>query len=1125
MPRGIRIGHVRALRLAADSFTLQVSGIAAAVSKTLRLTADAGAYALTGRAAGLSTSGSTEPPIPVSSVYRPYLFHPKGNGSAGFDPEGDGSTGMTSTTFNRHLGTKWEFENGDYIGADGVKYNGSNAAQMVPWHILTIPQNTPVGYTDFDFTALVAHWFETGHNRGAYILCTTANFSAWADITGNKGANPLKLTVTTSAGVFEVFGDIGGWNSGSTTGLDTRMRRRINRSGYTLIQFETLLDTPGTFISARLNLWVEACDNVYPLIMRIFETDAPPLYLGSGGKAVELGIADAVGEYELINHPAVDTAGDCRQRNLFHPALDGNATYAATATNPTVCSNYFTINQTQRQLTEFRYDRVHAPGTWEYRGILYASEGNPVGRGDIFYRHSRSGADLSDPLRPQRADSPKRLFARIYVFFESDFVSATTDQFGFKMGLGFDMQTGIWNGLSWNESGGSGQSPSYGVRRMWYSRPSTGRDPLLDGAVEGDLWHQYDVKTGTTFNRRLQLQSGVWVPTGEYLYVYAGATNGVDQWIYEGHSLRGHSGSFMGTTNTKYPNLIALNNAPSHLGDMTGKQPGQLGVYDIKWDGGIYGTEQTLRIGTGPHSKHAHMFELEKWYCVEAEMQLNTVDMSSPDARGNGHPNNDGILRYYIDGAMVGERTNLAWTCRPDAGICGSRFIMYHGGDGNGPNADMHYRLNHFCLSEEYIGPNPVRNYVSGVNPPSDPPASGTGSLTSFLSSINFAAAPLNSWIDTGINAKGAWAVKSMVDGGRYATQAEVEPGPADVGNFNAIAADTLVNSNGAAWFPEKKRFYWSGGGHGGWMGNEVYWMDMETLQMGRATNPSPIERWPEGPTGWGWKTKDGTLQSRHTYNGIVAVEELNAFFVIGGSPWPDGNFPDSDIWRFDLATYTWTKVLSNALSPVTYAVGSHAIYVPSQRKIAIGRPNYWRWYDPFTNTVGPILASQSTLSNGNSVGTNAGIYAFGSGGSCFYLPYANLGLSAPTSMNSSVIPRMRAHPRWLDAAHQWNSFLWDSNRNMVISWSASYTSEPTTGGLNKGKQIYGLDFANDHLWEFSSATPGAFARSQSLGSFTKFQHIPGPDLYIGCNNRMIGDAGNSQGWLVFKPGTPTRLT
>lgn len=1161
MPRGMRIGFARNVRVSADSFTLDQTGLSASLFYNRVLQADSGAISLAGFPASFISATVPPVPAPVSTgPYRSYLIHPKGDNGPADDPEGDGVAGMSPANFNKHTQQSWENLYGDYLDKNGVKYNGSNANTMVPWHTYVFPKfptGSALGWVTIDFTDLTSHWLSTGKNKGCSLqVSSVSNDNAFIRISGTRTTNYPRLVVTTSTGTFEFIADMAGFFTGGTGGTDARQSMKLAKNSRVFLQCEYLPDVTGVFISAQLKLYITDQDNVYPLTVKFFETDAPELRLGSGGKPQILGVADRVGEIALQGNPSpiptVYAAGDFKMRNIWNAQYDNpgiNDTVAASTRYPGNLFTSCTTTAKQKSKTEFYVDKVHAPGTTEYRGILFPDQVPlDVGFGEIHYAVPQSRPDYNDPLRPIRADCPKEMYARMYILFENDFKSGIRDQFGFKMGMGWDAQFGVggaYNG--WTNLAGSGQEPSWGVKFKIFPFPSTGPDPLTVGAIEGDIWWQYDVITGAGSRaKKLKLINGVWTDWARNLYLPNGATPGVVQWGYEGHSLRMHSGGFMGEFGTKYPNLIALNSAPSHLGNPPGTPPLTKGTYDIVFDGGVFGTEQVFRIGTGVHEKDAHCFELGKWYCLESYLKINSIDLSVVDPHGNGRARNDGILRYWIDGAMVGEITDLALMNHPDLGIEGTWFIMFHGGTKGVPDpitgiypgmpdTTMHYRLNNYVCSTEYIGPNPVRHYPGGVNPPSEPPANGTGDLTSFVQKIGLATASPNSWIDTGINAKGCWAVKSMVDGGRYATKEEVEVNTADKGNFSAIASDSLVNSNGAAWFPTLKRFYWRGGGHGGWMGNEIYWMDMPSMTMGRLVNPSPLAR--EGnttPSGYGWKTLDGTPKSYHTYDGIIAVESLNCFFtVLSGGLWPEGGFPNSaDLWKFHIPTKTWTMVRANVMAPVVYDVSVRAFWVPSQQKIALGKPNYWRWYDPFTDTLGPILGGQSTLSNGTSVATPTGIYSFGGGKdaqgnptvSCFFIAYANIGISAPVSMNSAVIPRIRGHSKWVDVGHQYNSYLWDSNRNMVISWSGSYTSETTTNGLDKGRQVYGLDFVNDRLYEFYSPTPGPFARSQALGSFTKWQHIPDYDFYIGCNNRMIGDTGNSNGWLVFKPGTPTLL-
>jgi len=173
----------------------------------------------------------------------------------------------------------------------------------------------------------------------------------------------------------------------------------------------------------------------------------------------------------------------------------------------------------------------------------------------------------------------------------------------------------------------------------------------------------------------------------------------------------------------------------------------------------------------------------------------------------------------------------------------------------------------------------------------------------------------------------------------------------------------------------------------------------------------------------------------------------------------------------------------------------------------------------PVIKVLGQQLGSQYILSTGNSVSTPKDIYSFGIIGTWLSMAYANIGSLPPVSVNMTLHPRIRSQTRWLDAGHQWNSFLWGANRNMVIAWSSSYTSEPTVSGANKGRTVYAIDFTNDHLYDLV-VSGGSHAQLSALGSFTRWQHLTDLEVYVGLNNRAI-----SNGWMVFKPGTLTQLT
>jgi hypothetical protein len=228
------------------------------------------------------------------------------------------------------------------------------------------------------------------------------------------------------------------------------------------------------------------------------------------------------------------------------------------------------------------------------------------------------------------------------VFLEPD--SFWSDLYAFKFSpVGMDLRYGLWDDShGWNHKGGSmyvfgsGQTDSDGRRSQVSAKNS----------------------------------DGTWSV----------------QHLYKGHSIRGHTLGWPHRTDTAYPQALAVGIAPSHLGP-----------YDQLWDGGIYGTEQNLRIGS-------HCIPMGRWVTMESYCKVNSIDLSVPDAHGNGVARNDGIWRMWLDGVLAGERTNLAWRRHPHMGIRGNWQMCYHGGS-TPPNHDIYWRLRNFAMAREYIGP------------------------------------------------------------------------------------------------------------------------------------------------------------------------------------------------------------------------------------------------------------------------------------------------------------------------------------------------------------------------------------------------------------------------------------
>jgi chitodextrinase len=108
-----------------------------------------------------------------------------------------------------------------------------------------------------------------------------------------------------------------------------------------------------------------------------------------------------------------------------------------------------------------------------------------------------------------------------------------------------------------------------------------------------------------------------------------------------------------------------------------------------------------------------------------------------------------------------------------------------------------------------------------------------------------------------------------------------------------------------------RNRMVMWGGGHGGYAGNELYALDVNTLTVSRLNDPTVVVR--DGCTNNGTYA-DGTPVSRHTYNHLAYLPAQDAMFAWGGSRWQCGFFI-ADTWLFNFSTLTWSPQ-SNANGP-----------------------------------------------------------------------------------------------------------------------------------------------------------------------------------------------------------------
>ena len=117
---------------------------------------------------------------------------------------------------------------------------------------------------------------------------------------------------------------------------------------------------------------------------------------------------------------------------------------------------------------------------------------------------------------------------------------------------------------------------------------------------------------------------------------------------------------------------------------------------------------------------------------------------------------------------------------------------------------------------------------------------------------------------------------------------------------------------------------------------------------------------------------------------------------------------------------------------------------------------------------------------------TPTGIYSFGSGGGCFFLPYANVGISAPTSINTTTNPRIRGHAR-PRMPFDGPPYLSDNEVALVTDWvdQGARNSEGQRAGVPAGASVrlHGTLGADGRLDDLALASGTRVRRDGKAGA------------------------------------------
>src|SRR5262249_16128466 len=153
------------------------------------------------------------------------------------------------------------------------------------------------------------------------------------------------------------------------------------------------------------------------------------------------------------------------------------------------------------------------------------------------------------------------------------------------------------------------------------------------------------------------------------------------------------------------------------------------------------------------------------------------------------------------------------------------------------------------------------------------------------------------------------------------------------------------------------------GGGHSDYSGNEVYDLDLSTLTVNRLTDPVlPVA------AECAEALKNATPNSRHTYDDLAYVPDLDAMLSFTGSLPPTGCASKAS-WKLDMKKLGWTQLSPSGSSPVFNGGVAAVSYDPNSKLVFISTESYGSFvsYDYHTNSYRLLNRNATTEGHGTS--------------------------------------------------------------------------------------------------------------------------------------------------------------
>ncbi len=301
---------------------------------------------------------------------------------------------------------------------------------------------------------------------------------------------------------------------------------------------------------------------------------------------------------------------------------------------------------------------------------------------------------------------------------------------------------------------------------------------------------------------------------------------------------------------------------------------------------------------------------------------------------------------------------------------------------------------------------------------------------------------------------------------------------------LGGIKPNVMEPWSGAAYDTKRDRLVVWGGGHNNYYGNELYAFDINSLHWQQLTLDTPADQRQLNSDIY----LDGLPSSRHTYNGLEYLPNIDRFFSAGGSV-PGSGGCQGATWLYDFdevpAESGWQKVADGP-----GGCGNLTAYDSVTGHVWLVKDGKLQRYDPLNpsdpwNTYLDNADFEYYMTGAIDPNRRKLVYIGGTnyGGPAMTVVYD---IADPASVSGGWSPTTGANEIEDSKAA---GFVFDPKTDRFVAW-------------NGGDKVYALD-PDSLVWYRMDAAKSNLvvpSRPSAMGTYGRFRYIPSKNLYVLVN-------------------------